>query len=203
MFILHLALLGILVFTLGTWITGSWLRGHPSKGNAEKSSQVVHSLFFAGLGAPFIIGILYPGFTHLDKLLGLASLLPKVFFTIIGIILLFPGWYFLGVSYTLIRTIGKGANALRLTKYIVVQDVYKYTRNPMSLGYYLFLIGIGFISGSTLLTGYSLLGVIPSHLFFLKYFEELELELRFGESYKDYKQKTPFLIPKIPYEREL
>ena len=197
MLILYLAILGILVFTLGTWITGMWLRRHSSKGNAEKSSRVVHSLFFAGLGAPFFIGIFYPGFTHLDELLDLASLSPKVFFTIIGTIMLIPGLYFLGVSYTLIRTVGEGANALRLTKHIVVQDVYKYTRNPMTLGYYLFLIGIGFISGSTLLTVYFLAGIIPSHLFFLKYFEELELELRFGESYKEYKQNVPFLLPKL------
>jgi hypothetical protein len=28
----------------------------------------------------------------------------------------------------------------------------------------------------------------------------LELELRFGESYKQYKQKVPFLIPKLSAE---
>jgi len=197
MLILYLALLGICVFTLGTWIMGSWLRRHPSKMNAVKASRIVHTLFFAGLGAPFLMGIFYPGFTHLDKLLGLDSLSPKVFFTIIGIIMVIPGCYYLGVSNKLIRTVGEGANALRLTKQIVVQDVYQYTRNPMSLGYYLFLIGIGLISGSTLLTLYFLLGIIPSHLFFLKYFEEWELELRFGDPYREYKQKVPFLIPKL------
>jgi protein-S-isoprenylcysteine O-methyltransferase Ste14 len=77
----------------------------------------------------------------------------------------------------------------------VEADIYKYTRNPMSLGYYLFALAVGFISGSTLLTLYALLGLIPAHLFFLRFFEELELELRLGESYKAYKQKTSFLIP--------
>ncbi len=67
----------------------------------------------------------------------------------------------------------------------------------MSLGYYLLGLSIGFLSGSSLLTLYVLLGLIPAHLFFLKYFEELELELRFGESYKQYKRKTPFLFPKM------
>ena len=74
-------------------------------------------------------------------------------------------------------------------------DIYKYTRNPMSLGYYLFSLGVGLISGSTLLTLYVLLGLVPAHMFFLRFFEELELELRLGESYKEYKQKTAFLIP--------
>jgi hypothetical protein len=36
---------------------------------------------------------------------------------------------------------------------------------------------------------------IPAHIFFLKYFEELELELRFGESYLQYKKDIPLLIP--------
>jgi hypothetical protein len=30
-----------------------------------------------------------------------------------------------------------------------------------------------------------LFGLVPAHIFFLKYFEELEIELRFGESYKE------------------
>jgi len=201
MFILYLAFLGILVFTFGVWLIGLWLRQHPSKVNAEKSSRVVHFLFFAGLGAPFLISILYPGFAHLDGLIGLNPLRFKLFFTIIGIVAVIPGLYFLGVSFKLVRTVGDGANAFRLTKRVVVQDVYKHTRNPMSLGYYLFSLSVGFISGSTLLTVYILLGIIPAHLFFLKYFEELELELRFGESYKEYKQKVPFLIPKLFIER--
>jgi len=82
-----------------------------------------------------------------------------------------------------------------LTKRIVAEDIYKRTRNPMSLGYYLFSLAIGFVSGSTLITLGVLLGVIPAHIFFLKYFEELELELRFGESYLEYKKNVPFLFP--------
>jgi protein-S-isoprenylcysteine O-methyltransferase Ste14 len=65
----------------------------------------------------------------------------------------------------------------------------------MSLGYSLTGLSLGFLSGSTLLTLYVLLGIIPAHLFFLKYFEEYELELRFGESYTQYKDRVPFLWP--------
>ena len=32
---------------------------------------------------------------------------------------------------------------------------------------------------------------------YIKLVEEKELEARFGEEYKEYKRKTPFLIPKI------
>jgi protein-S-isoprenylcysteine O-methyltransferase Ste14 len=121
-------------------------------------------------------------------------------FLVTGIVLAIPGLYLLGISNKLVRAKGGGANAFRLTKQIVEVDIYKYTRNPMSLGYYLLLLSVGFISGSTLLTLGVLLGLVPSHLFLLKYFEELELELRFGESYKEYKQNVPFLIPRFSTE---
>jgi len=67
----------------------------------------------------------------------------------------------------------------------------------MSLGFYLLALALGFMSGSTSVTLYSLLGLIPAHIFFLKYFEELELKLRFGESYLQYKENVPFLIPRF------
>ena len=108
-----------------------------------------------------------------------------------------PGFYFLGISNRLLRALGSGANAFRLTRQIVATDVYQRTRNPMSLGYYLGAIALGFVFGSRLLTLVVILGVIPAHLFFLKFFEELELELRFGEAYKEYKAKVPFLIPRL------
>jgi protein-S-isoprenylcysteine O-methyltransferase Ste14 len=180
---------------MGVGILGFWLRKHPSKANAERSSRIMHFLFFAGLGTPLLISIFYPGLTHLDEIIDLRPLPWKSFFLITGIILAIPGLYLLGVSNKSLRALGSGANAFRLTKHIVEKDIYNYTRNPMSLGYYLFSLGVGLISGSTLLTLYVLFGLIPAHLFFLKFFEERELELRFGESYKEYKQKTPFLIP--------
>ena len=64
---------------------------------------------------------------------------------------------------------------------------------------YLSYIPLGFVFGSTFLTLIVALGVIPSHIFFLKYFEELELELRFGESYLEYKKTVPFLIPSFKW----
>lgn len=197
MIVLYLGLFGLLVFILGVGILGLWLRNNQSKENAEKFSRIMHFLFFAGLVAPGLIGIFYPGPTHFDELVGLTPLPLKPLFLVGGIILAIPSLYFLVISNKLLRALGSGTNAFILTKKVVGQDIYKYTRNPMSLGYYLLIVSIGFISNSTLITFGGLLGVIPAHIFFLKYFEELELEIRFGQSYKEYKQKTPFLFPKF------
>jgi len=195
MFVLYLGFGCLLVFTLGAGILGIQLRRIPEKSNAEKFSRIMHFLYFACLGTPFVISLFYPGLTNLDQLLSLDPLPWKTGFLIIGIFLMVPGLYFFAVSNKLLRSLGSGANAFRLTKNTVVTDIYQYTRNPMSLGYYLSALALGFISGSTLLTVYVLLGIIPAHLFFLKFFEEFELELRLGESYMAYKQQTPFLFP--------
>ena len=202
MFTLYLILFGLLVFAAGAWILGAWLRGHRSKENAEKTSRIMHFLFFAGMVAPPLIGMFYPGFTHFDELLGLKPLPSKTIFLALAIILAIPGLYFLGITNKLLRALGSGANAFRLTKRIVAEDIYKRTRNPMSLGFYLFTLAVAFASGSTFITLVVLLGLIPAHLFFLKYFEQLELELRFGESYLEYKESVPFLIPSFPKEEK-
>jgi protein-S-isoprenylcysteine O-methyltransferase Ste14 len=197
MFTLFFGLLGLLSFAGGTGILGTWLRKHPSKVNAERTSRIMHFLFFAGLVTPATISLFYPGLTHFDELVGLKPLPWKPFFLTLGIILAMPGFYFLGITNKLLRALGSGANAFRLTKRIVAEDIYKRTRNPMSLGFYLLALATGLISGSTLVTLGALLGLIPAHIFFLRYFEELELELRFGESYLQYKKSVPFLIPNL------
>ncbi len=195
MFTIYMTLLGLFFFVTGVVILGAWLRKNKTKENAEKSSRIMHFLFFAGMVAPPIIGVFYPGLTRFDELAGLKSLPWKPFFLVLGIILAIPGLYFMGVTNKLLRALGRGANAFRLTKNIVVDDIYKRTRNPMSLGFYLCALAFGFGSGSTFITVVVVLGLIPAHIFFLIYFEELELELRFGESYLEYKQNVPFLIP--------
>ncbi len=197
MFVLYLGLIGFIAFTLGVAILGLWLRRHPSRANAERSSRFMQNLFFAGLVAPAVVILVYPGLTQLDGLVGFNSFPSSSILLILGILLAFSGLYLLGVSNRLLRAKGNSANAFRLTDRIVQTDMYLRTRNPMSLGYYLWTFSLGLISGSRLFTFIVLFGFIPAHIFFLKYFEELELELRFGEAYEQYKQKVPFLIPKI------
>lgn len=197
MFALYWMIAGILIFAAAAGILGKRLRSHPSKTEAEKTSRIMHFLFFAGMIGPGLVGFFYPGYTHVDALLGLPALPWKPFFLGLGISLALPALYLLGISNRLLRSLGQGANAFRLTKHVVAADIYTRTRNPMSLGFYLAALSVGLVAGSTFVTLGALLGTIPSHLFFLKYFEEKELELRFGEPYLQYRQRTPFLIPRL------
>lgn len=56
-------------------------------------------------------------------------------------------------------------------------------------------MALGLLAGSTFFTLWLALEVIPAHIFYLKFFEERELELRFGRPYLEYKKAVPFLIP--------
>jgi len=197
MIVIYLAVIGIGVFAIAAGLLGAWLRRNPSKTNAESSSRIMHFLFFTALGTPFLIAMFYPGLTHLDEVAGWQSLPFTTAFRIIGIILGIPGLYLLGISNKLLRALGSGANAFRLTKHVVGSDIYRQTRNPMSLGYYLAALSLGLVAGSTVLTLMVVMGLIPAHVFFLKYFEETELELRLGDPYKEYKRSAPFLLPRF------
>lgn len=92
---------------------------------------------------------------------------------------------------------GQGFPALLLSTEVASGSIYAYTRNPMSLGFYLICIAIGLLAGSAFFTVWSLIVLIPAHICFLKFFEERELEARFGEPYIDYKKRVPFLIPNL------
>ncbi len=190
-----LQMLGWLAFLTVTIALGAWLRGHPSKRNAEITSRILHFVFWLGIVPAAGLGFVYPGLTHFDRELGLSSL-PRHWIVItVGALGLLIGTYLVVVSTVALLLWGKGANAFWLTKRLVVGNIYERLRNPMSLGLYLWSVGIGLLVGSTYMTLGALLVVIPVHVFYLKYFEEYELALRMGQSYLEYKQRVPFLLP--------
>jgi protein-S-isoprenylcysteine O-methyltransferase Ste14 len=74
---------------------------------------------------------------------------------------------------------------------------YFYSRNPMILGIFLLLFGIGFwIESFSLVVIFTPLFILFNTLE-LKNIEEPELERRFGKEYSDYKKITPMYIPNL------
>lgn len=195
MFTIVLQMLGCLTFLTGTIALGAWLRRHPSKRNAEITSRILHFLFWLGVVPAAGLGFFYPGLTHFDRELGLSSLPRHSVLLTVGTLGFLIGAYLIVVSNVALRLLGKGANAFWLTKRLVVGNIYERMRNPMSLGLYLWSVGIGLLVGSTYMTLGALLVVIPVHVFYLKYFEEYELELRMGQPYLECKRRVPFLLP--------
>jgi protein-S-isoprenylcysteine O-methyltransferase Ste14 len=120
---------------------------------------------------------------------------------VVGLPLLVGGVALMQLSISALSRRGEGAPAFKLTASVVDTGVYARTRNPMALGYYVGCIGGALLSGSSWITLYTLFGVITAHLVNLRFFEEFELSLRYGESYERYRRSTPFLIPRLSSPR--
>jgi protein-S-isoprenylcysteine O-methyltransferase Ste14 len=80
---------------------------------------------------------------------------------------------------------------------LVTQGLYRYTRNPMLLGYFLFLMGVGLFFGSFALALILSTLFVLVVSFWIKTHEEPELVKRFGQEYISYREITPFIIPRL------
>jgi protein-S-isoprenylcysteine O-methyltransferase Ste14 len=129
--------------------------------------------------------------------LGIPSLPFRSLALTIGVLLVPFSIFYIFTSCLGIFALGQGAPGIELTKTMVDELVYKTSRNPMSLGFYAGCLALGFLAGSTYFTLWTLIEIMPFHILYIKIFEELELEMRFGQSYIEYKKHTPFLIPDI------
>ena len=87
---------------------------------------------------------------------------------------------------------------IALSQKLAVDWLYAYTRNPMVLAALAFLFSLGIWFQSALFVLWVLILFAPALLYFVKVYEEQELERRFGASYLEYKSKTPMLWPRKP-----
>ena len=88
--------------------------------------------------------------------------------------------------------------AISLTRVMVTEWSYAWTRNPMILSALAFLVGLGLWLQSAIFLVWLLVVLGPVIFVFLKVYEERELEIRFGSSYLDYRKRTPMFFPKRP-----
>jgi len=88
--------------------------------------------------------------------------------------------------------------AIALSRKLAVDWLYAWTRNPMVLAGLALFLSLGIWFQSVLFVLWVLILFAPALLFFVKIYEERELEFRFGESYLEYKSRTPMLFPRKP-----
>lgn len=193
MILIYLQVTGCVVLVVSSFALGIWLRRYPSKKAAEITSRIMHFFIIIAWVTPIGAGLTM--LTEYDELLGIPPLPLPMISLVTGALVMLIGFGFFVISIVVLMDRGEGLLAFELTKKLAAKDIYKRTRNPMSLGFYLICIGLSLIGGSTFFILCSLIVLIPAHVFYLKYFEECELEIRFGESYREYRRKVPFLIP--------
>jgi protein-S-isoprenylcysteine O-methyltransferase Ste14 len=88
--------------------------------------------------------------------------------------------------------------AIALSRKLAADWLYAWTRNPMVLAALAFLLSLGIWFQSALFVVWVFILFAPALLFFVKVYEERELEIRFGASYLEYKFRTPMLFPRRP-----
>lgn len=78
---------------------------------------------------------------------------------------------------------------------VVNSGPYRYTRNPMLTGVFLFLFGVGFYINSVSLVFFFTPLFVLINVWELKQIEEPELIKRLGDEYIKYRRETPMFLP--------
>lgn len=109
----------------------------------------------------------------------------------IGIICVILGFCLSLYSTYIFAKKGKGTPApIAPTKRLTRTGLYRITRNPMYVGYAFYYLGLFFFNGHILLLLY-FFAVVTIINIFLIYYEEPQLEIKFGDKYREYKKKVP------------
>lgn len=113
------------------------------------------------------------------------------FLKVIGLLMIIFGGLICLYCIGIFHILGKGTPVpFDPPKKLVGRGLYKYSRNPMYIGYLLIILGKFFFFGQFLLVVYFLAASIFWHLLIV-YYEEPILKKRFGKSYLEYLKKTP------------
>lgn len=75
-------------------------------------------------------------------------------------------------------------------RHLVVQDLYRFNRNPMYVGVVAIVLGWALLEGSAWVYGYAVLLPIVFHLRVVLY-EEREMQRLFGEEWDAYRESVP------------
>jgi len=78
---------------------------------------------------------------------------------------------------------------------LITSGLYAYVRNPMILGLFIFMIGLGVLLGSLSLIFIFTPLFIVINVLYIKAIEEKEMEKKFGREYLEYKKRVPMFFP--------
>jgi protein-S-isoprenylcysteine O-methyltransferase Ste14 len=108
-----------------------------------------------------------------------------------GVILIMTGFFISLYCVLAFGLFGRGTPApVSPPRKFVKHGLYRYSRNPMYIGYLTVFMGIFLTYRHLLLFAYFLFTFIALHLFVILY-EEPELKKRFGEAYLKYAREVP------------
>jgi protein-S-isoprenylcysteine O-methyltransferase Ste14 len=187
---LFLVVGGVLLTYPLIWLGRRILDRFPTKSGAAWVTTAVHYALGFTFGVPIIRVVI----SHQDWPDWILPIPPAIG---LALAILTGAAFLLTVANLALKGLG-APFAIALSQKLAADWLYAWTRNPMVLAALAFLLSLGLYYQSTLFMLWALILFAPALLFFIKVYEERELELRFGASYLEYRSKTPMLWPRKP-----
>jgi len=168
---------------------------------SKRSYSMVQKLVATIVGPAIFVFLIPWGLIALAGILEHSLSIPRFNFElaneIIGAILIVGGLGFAGWTVLTQFFIGKGTPVpIVPTQKFIVSGPYKFCRNPMVMGWIAYCFGLSVWLGSLVMVVLTFI-VWGLGAIYVKSVEEKELELRFGEDYKKYRDEMPMFIPRI------
>lgn len=161
--------------------------------NLRLVALAVEGVFFLGI---FPFALIALG-SALDQRLGWMPILYGPINLVLGGLFIVSFWLLAAWSIYAQFTLGRGTPVpVMATQKLIVRPPYSYCRNPMALGAIGMYLGVAILFGSVGAVVLVMLGA-GLLLAYIKRFEEKEMEIRFGQEYLEYRERTPFLVPRL------
>lgn len=155
---------------------------------SPRTRHLVLAVWTIGLGAAYFV-VIPAGLAILNEAMGWPTWhVPGG--RAVGAVLVAAGLALIGYCNHLFTRIGRGSIVpIDPTRKLVVIGPYRYSRNPVFVGYLVILSDLFLVVGAAALLGY-----VAAFFLYLRFFvrrEEPELLRRFGEEYRDYMRSVP------------
>ena len=186
---LRVIVVGVLLTFPVVWLGRRFLDRHQTVAHAVWTTTFVHVALGFTLGIPIVRAVTtyreWPGWV-----LPVPSGIGSALVIVTGA----------ASALTVLNLALKGLGApffIALSQRLTADWLYARTRNPMALAGVAFFVALGIWFRSALFVLWVLIVFTPALLFFIRVFEERELEIRFGDAYRRYRAATPFLWPVV------
>jgi len=168
------------------------LDAHPDTVRAQWASLFVH------YGEMIVLGVsIFPAIRIVQE--DYLHQTPFRFPPIVGQVLMTVTGF--AAAFTVLNLAIRGLGlpfAAKLSSRLATDWMYGWTRNPMGLCTFAFLFSVGVRYWCMWFLIVLLVCLTPGWIFFVRYFEERELEIRFGAPYVAYRAATPMFWPRKP-----